>query len=38
MALLETILATTGFICLLIYLRPIKQKAKSLAAKKAQAN
>jgi uncharacterized membrane protein len=38
MALLETILATTGFICLLIYLRPIKQKAKSLAAKQAQAN
>jgi uncharacterized membrane protein len=38
MALLETIFATTGFVCLLIYLKPIKQKAKSLAAKKAQAN
>jgi uncharacterized membrane protein len=29
MAVLETILATTGFICLLIYLKPIKQKAKA---------
>jgi uncharacterized membrane protein len=29
MALLETILATTGFICLLIYLKPIKQEAKA---------
>ena len=37
MALLETILATTGFICLLIYLKPIKQAAKSLAKKKIQA-
>ena len=37
MAVLETALATTGFVCLLIYLKPIKQKAKSLAEKKAQA-
>ena len=37
MALLETILATTGFICLLIYLKPIKKEAKSLAKQKTQA-
>ena len=37
MALLETILATTGFVCLLIYLRPIKKDAKSLAKQQAQA-
>jgi len=37
MALVETILATTGFICLLMYLKPIKQAAKSLAKKKTQA-
>ncbi len=37
MAVLETALATTGFVCLLIYLKPIKQEAKSLAKKKAQA-
>ena len=37
MALLETLLATTGFICLLIYLKPIKKEAKSLAKKKLQA-
>ena len=37
MAVLETTLATTGFVCLLIYLKPIKQEAKSLAKKKAQA-
>ena len=37
MALLETILATTGFICLLIYLKPIKKQAKSLAKQKLQA-
>ncbi len=37
MALLETILATTGFVCLLIYLKPIKKEAKSLAKQKAQA-
>jgi uncharacterized membrane protein len=30
MALLETLLATTGFVCLLIYLKPIKQKAKAI--------
>ena len=36
-ALLETILATTGFVCLLIYLKPIKKEAKSLAKQKAQA-
>ena len=37
MALLETILATTGFVCLLIYLKPIKKDAKSLAKQQAQA-
>ena len=37
MAVLETTLATTGFVCLLIYLKPIKQEAKNLAKKKAQA-
>ena len=31
MALLETTLATIGFVCLLIYLKPIKKAAKSLA-------
>ena len=35
MAALETILATIGFICLLIYLKPIKARAK--AAKKERA-
>jgi hypothetical protein len=34
---LETILATTGFICLLIYLKPIKKEAKILAKQKVQA-
>jgi hypothetical protein len=34
---LETIIATTGFICLLIYLKPIKQEAKILAKQKRQA-
>ena len=29
LALLETALATIGFICLLVYLRPIKKEAKS---------
>ena len=38
MALLEIILATTGFICLLIVLKPIKQEAKSLAKQKSQAD
>jgi uncharacterized membrane protein len=37
MALLETILATTSFISLLIYLKPIKKQAKSLAKQKLQA-
>ena len=37
MDLLETILATTGFVCLLIYLKPIKKDAKSLAKQQAQA-
>jgi len=31
LALLETILATLAFICLLIYLKPIKARAKALA-------
>jgi uncharacterized membrane protein len=31
LALLETILATIAFVCLLIYLKPIKKAAKSLA-------
>ena len=31
LALLETLLSTTAFICLLIYLKPIKAQAKSLA-------
>jgi uncharacterized membrane protein len=29
LALLETVLATIGFICLLMYLKPIKKEAKS---------
>ena len=33
LALLETALATTAFVCLLIYLKPIKKEAKSLAKK-----
>ena len=33
LAILETVLATTAFVCLLIYLKPIKQEAKSLAKK-----
>ena len=37
MALLETIVATIGFVCLLCYLKPIKQQAKILAKQKAQA-
>jgi len=37
MALLETIIATIGFVCLLCYLKPIKQEAKILAKQKAQA-
>jgi len=35
LAVLEIILATTGFICLLMYLKPIKKEAK--AKKKLQA-
>ncbi|MBU3606709.1 DUF2069 domain-containing protein [Polynucleobacter sp. MWH-Creno-3A4] len=35
MALLEIILASTAFVCLLIYLKPIKKEAKSLAKMKA---
>ncbi len=31
MAILETILGTIGFICLLVYLKPIKARAKQLA-------
>lgn len=31
MALIETTLATIGFVCLLIYLKPIKKEAKALA-------
>ena len=31
LALLETLLATLAFVCLLIYLKPIKARAKSLA-------
>lgn len=30
LAVIETALATTGFICLLIYLKPIKKEAKAL--------
>ena len=33
LALLETVLATTAFVCLLLYLKPIKKEAKSLAKK-----
>ena len=33
LALLETVLAITAFVCLLIYLKPIKKEAKSLAKK-----
>ncbi|QWD77216.1 DUF2069 domain-containing protein [Polynucleobacter sp. MWH-Svant-W18] len=35
MAVLEIILASTAFVCLLIYLKPIKKEAKSLAKMKA---
>ena len=30
LALLETILSTIGFVCLLMYLKPIKNEAKAL--------
>ena len=33
LALLETLLATIGFVCLLIYLKPIKKDAKALKKK-----
>ena len=36
MALLEIILATTAFVCLLIYLKPIKKEAKNLARQQAR--
>ena len=36
LASLETLLATTAFICLLIYLKPIKARAKSLAKQRTQ--
>ena len=29
LALIETMLATTGFVCLLMYLKPIKKEAKA---------
>jgi len=35
MALVEVILATLAFICLLIYLKPIKTRAKTLAKERA---
>jgi uncharacterized membrane protein len=37
MALLETLFATIGFVCLLIYLKPIKQAAKQLSKQNKQA-
>ncbi len=37
LALLETLLATTAFICLLSYLKPIKAHAKMLAKQGTQA-
>jgi uncharacterized membrane protein len=36
LAALETLLATIGFICLLIYLKPIKARAKILKKQQAQ--
>ena len=38
MALLEIILATTAFVCLLIYLKPIKKEAKNLARQQARSD
>jgi uncharacterized membrane protein len=35
LALLETLFATIGFTCLLLYLKPIKKQAKELAKNKA---
>ena len=37
LAALETLLATIGFVCLLIYLKPIKTRAKALKKEQAQA-
>jgi uncharacterized membrane protein len=37
MALIETTLATISFVCLLIYLKPIKKEAKALAKQQSQA-
>jgi uncharacterized membrane protein len=37
MALIETTLATIGFVCLLIYLKPIKKEARALAKQQSQA-
>ena len=37
MTLIETTLATIGFVCLLIYLKPIKKEAKALAKQQSQA-
>lgn len=36
MAVLETSFATIGFVCLLIYLKPIKKEAKALAKQQSQ--
>jgi uncharacterized membrane protein len=36
LASLETLLGTTAFICLLVYLKPIKAQAKSLAKQRTQ--
>jgi len=38
LALLETVLATIGFVCLLIYLKPIKARAKILKKQQAKVN
>jgi uncharacterized membrane protein len=38
LALLEIVLATIAFVCLLIYLKPIKKEAKSLAKKKMESS
>ena len=36
LAVLETALATTGFVCLLMYLKPIKKEAKALKKRNAE--
>ena len=36
LAILDTLLASTAFICLLIYLKPIKAQAKRLAKQRTQ--